>query len=100
MEDGHMLWDYIKKYNPVILSAPSEDPSSRFGKKYWVRENISKSTQLILAKAGTKPIYSGEGKILIDDREDTIKKWNKNKGIGILHKSASKTIKKLKELGL
>ena len=100
MEDGHILWDYIKKYNPIILSAPSQDPSSRYGKKYWVRQNISKSTQLILADAKTKPLYSGLDKILIDDREDTIKKCNKNKGIGILHKSASKTIKKLKELGL
>ena len=34
------------------------------------------------------------------DREKNIKEWRENGGIGILHTSASDTIKQLKELGL
>ena len=33
MKDGKELWDFIKKYNPSLLSAPSKNSSSRLGKK-------------------------------------------------------------------
>ena len=41
MPEGKQLWEYIKKYKPTLLSAPSEDYSSRYGKKLWVKENLS-----------------------------------------------------------
>jgi hypothetical protein len=48
-----------------------------------------------------KANYSGEGKILIDDRlEPNIEMWRSKGGIGIHHTSASDTISQLKELGL
>ncbi len=36
MPDGKQLWDYIKKYNPILLSAPSREESSKLGKRVWV----------------------------------------------------------------
>jgi len=30
MPQGKQLWDYISKYNPILLSAPSMHPSSRY----------------------------------------------------------------------
>ncbi len=33
---GPMLWNYIKSYNPYILTSPSLNPESREGKRDWV----------------------------------------------------------------
>ena len=99
MPDGKELWSYISKYKPALLSAPSMDPSSRYGKHLWVNENIP-GTKLILAKREKKRNYSGKNRILIDDRPDNINEWVYEGGIGILHTSAQQTINDLKELGL
>ena len=72
MEDGKTYWDYIKKYKPILLSSRSKD----------------------------KQNYSGENKILIDDRPSNITEWRSQGGIGILHTSAANTIAQLKELGI
>jgi hypothetical protein len=100
MPNGKQLWEYIAKYNPIILSAPSKQNESRLGKRLWVRNNIKPKPKLILASAYSKPNYSKRNKILIDDRPDTIDAWNAKGGIGILFKSTSQVIQKLQELGL
>jgi hypothetical protein len=99
MPDGQQLWDYIKPYNPILLSAPSKEESSKIGKRVWVKQNIP-GVKLILRPASQKQQFSGENQILIDDRVDNIEQWKSKGGIGILHTSASDTIKQLKELGL
>lgn len=99
MPDGKQLWEYIKKYNPTLLSAPSREESSKVGKSVWVKRNIP-GTKMILASRDKKRLYSGKNKILIDDRSDNINEWIENGGIGILHKNSSQTIKDLKKLGL
>jgi hypothetical protein len=100
MPNGKKLWEYIAKYNPTLLSAPSRENESRLGKRLWVRNNIKPKPKLILTSAATKPNYSGRDKILIDDRPDTIANWNAKGGIGILFKSTDQVIKELQELGL
>jgi hypothetical protein len=99
MPDGKQLWDYIKQYNPSLLSAPSREESSRIGKRVWVKHNLP-GVKLILANAVDKQNYSGENQILIDDREKNIEQWRSKGGTGILHTSTEDTIKQLKELGL
>jgi len=99
MPDGQQLWDYINQYNPTLLSAPSKEESSKIGKRVWVKQNIP-GVKLILRPASQKQQFSGENQILIDDRVDNIEQWKSKGGIGILHTSASDTIKQLKELGL
>lgn len=99
MPDGQQLWDYISQYNPTLLSAPSKEESSKIGKRVWVKQNIP-GVKLILRPASQKQQFSGENQILIDDRVDNIEQWKSKGGIGILHTSASDTIKQLKELGL
>jgi len=100
MPNGKQLWEYISKYNPIILSAPSKENESRLGKRLWVRNNLSPKPKLILASAANKPNYSTRNKILIDDRADTISNWNTKGGIGILFKSTAQVIEELKKLGL
>ena len=99
MPDGKQLWNYIKSYNPYILTAPSRDPGSKLGKKEWV-ERLDNMKNIYFRAAQNKPDFSGKNRILIDDRADTIEKWNKAGGIGILHTSTENTIEQLKKLGL
>ena len=77
MKDGRQYWDYIKKYNPILLSSPSRSQTSRLGKRLWVRNQLP-GTKLILARAKDKQNYSGENKILIDIEGtilETLKKY-------------------------
>lgn len=101
MPDGQELWSYIKKYKPYILTAPSMELSSRVGKEAWCKIHLNNQYKKLYFKpAKFKSDFAGENKILIDDRDDTIARWNANGGIGIYHISATNTIKELKKLGL
>lgn len=99
MPDGKTLWNYIKQYNPYILTAPSKDPGSRTGKKEWV-ERLDNMKNIYFRAAQSKSDFAGKNKVLIDDREDTIESWRAKGGIGILHTSAANTIEQLKQIGL
>ena len=99
MSDGKQLWDYIKKYNPILLSAPSREESSKLGKRVWVKRELP-GTKLILRCAPQKQEYASPTSILIDDRQKNIDQWEAAGGIGILHTSAANTIEQLKQLGL
>ena len=99
MSDGKQLWNYIKEYNPTLLSSPSRSNYSRMGKRIWRKRNLP-STKLVLARAANKQNYADPNSILIDDRESNIDQWIKAGGIGILHTDTASTISKLKELGL
>ena len=99
MSDGKQLWDYIKTYNPTLLSSPSRSNSSRMGKRIWRKRNLP-STKLVLAQASKKQNYANPDSILIDDRASNVDQWVKAGGIGILHINTASTINKLKELGL
>jgi PAS domain-containing protein len=112
MPDGKQLWDFISPYNPYVLTAPSvnfdipfeerykvENNESMQGKTEWV-QRLPNMRKLYFRAAKRKADFAGPGKILIDDRKDTIDSWNANGGIGILHTSATNTIKQLQDLGL
>jgi len=99
MPDGKQLWDYIKGYNPELLSAPSREESSKIGKFVWVKRNIP-GTKLLLKSAERKQEYATPNTILIDDRADNIQRWKDAGGVGIHHTSSENTIKQLQKLGL
>lgn len=98
-KDGKKLWNYIEKYNPEILSAPSRENDSRVGKHDWVKRELP-NTHLILRTAEHKIEFATPHSILIDDLSKNIENWTKAGGIGILHTSADKTIKELQKLSL
>ena len=101
MPDGQELWSYIKKYKPNILSAPSQDPSSKVGKEAWLKMNLQNSfKKAYFYNRANKKLFAGSNRILIDDMQQTIDEWNNAGGIGIFHTSAANTIKELKKLGL
>jgi len=100
MSGGKDLWEYIKPYNPNILSAPSLNPSSKEGKLEWINKNLTNVKEIFLVPANEKQEFAKPKAILIDDRTSNIEQWRAKGGIGILHTSANKTIEQLKELGL
>jgi hypothetical protein len=110
MSDGKILWDYIKKYNPYVLTAPSINHNipkperynishneSIQGKVEWVKR-LDGMKKIYFAAASFKQQYASKNKILIDDRLDTIERWINKGGIGIYHTSAQNTINELKKL--
>ena len=99
MPDGKQLWNYIKKYTPILLSAPSKQESSRLGKRVWVKRELP-DVKLILRPASQKQQYASPTSILIDDRQKNIDQWEAAGGIGILHTNTANTIEQLKQLGL
>lgn len=99
MPDGKKLWNYISKYSPKLLSAPSRDKSSRIGKQQWVDEHLP-GVKIIFKGAKYKHEYARPNRILIDDREDNIERWNNAGGIGIVYLSTEQTTNQLKQYGL
>jgi hypothetical protein len=99
MPGGQELWDYLKPFNPQLLSAPSREQSSRIGKHVWVKHKIP-GTKLILRYASQKQQLATPESILIDDRQINIDQWEAAGGIGILHTSTANTIQQLQKLGL
>lgn len=97
--DGKRLWNYIEKYKPEILSAPSRENDSRVGKHDWIKRELP-GVHLILRTAKNKKEFASPESILIDDHEINIEQWKEAGGIGILHKSTEDTIKQLKKLQL
>lgn len=101
MPDGKKLWNYIKKYHPILLTKPAPDqcvPTCKQDKIEWVEKNIGKDVSIIFSTF--KEFYAKHGTILIDDKIKNIDKWNEAGGIGILHRNAKETIQKLKEYHL
>jgi FMN phosphatase YigB (HAD superfamily) len=115
-KDGRELWDYLKRYDPIILSSPSQHPGCISGKTKWVNSNLgidqeairdpqdfTKDTRFILANH--KHDYVDPSKkllglepVLIDDFIKKLEKWSAAGGIGILHNDATDTIRVLEDL--
>lgn len=101
LRGGKQLWSFLKKWDPIILSAyPREKHDAVKGKKVWIRRELSKKAvkTAILCPKKQKIDHAGTGNILIDDNKTTIRNWIKAGGIGILHKDAKKTIQILEAL--
>jgi len=105
MPDGKKLWNFIQKHEPRILSAfPSWNKNAKRDKASWVNRHLGVSSEKVhLVKRPEKRQYAvskkGQPNILIDDHPKNIKEWQAAGGIGILHRTASETIKKLKKMG-
>ena len=97
MPDGKTLWNYIKGYNPTILSSPSHRPVAIKGKEIWLKKHGFEGFEWIFEEK--KYIHATEERILIDDFEKNITKWRNVGGIAIHHINAEQTINELIEYG-
>ena len=106
MPGAKQLVDAVKKYNYELLTAPSVKKQSYLGKILWVRNhkdlfggkpriNFKKAKE----KHEVKPNLQ-KTDILIDDRLDTIERWNSAGGTGIHYQNVSQVLNDLGKLGL
>lgn len=96
--DGKELWNYIKKFEPTIITTPARSKNSKEGKKIWINRELGKNIPIIMTKDKFK--FANTESILIDDFINKINDWvDKGDGIGILHTSTDNTIKELKKYG-
>jgi len=101
MPQALKLYNYIRPYNPNILSAVARrDPNCRPGKLAWLRKNLrmTDTSRINLVRRRDKKQYA-KGNLLIDDLPKNIAEWKAAGGTGILHKSVGQTIAQLKKLG-
>ena len=106
MPGAKQLVDAVKKYNYELLTAPSVKKQSYLGKILWVRNhkdlfggkpriNFKKAKE----KHEVKPNLQ-KTDILVDDRLDTIERWNAAGGTGIHYQNISQVLNDLGKLGL
>lgn len=101
MPQGQQLWDFIKPYQPDLLTSPSRDNGSRLGKNIWVKNHLNPKPKVIFSYSADKQRYANENSILIDDKKSNIEQWAAKGGIAIRCKDgdANSVIQKLRELG-
>jgi len=100
---GRVMYNFVKKYNPHILSAYMEktyDPNCIPGKSHWARSNLGLGFNRInLVKRVQKQNFANKNSILIDDYRKNTDQFTARGGKGIVHTSTSITIRELKKLG-
>lgn len=102
LPDAMTLWNYVKDYDPEILTATGDPKYNAGQQKFrWVAEKFGSHIPVNLTrKAAEKAQHACEKCVLIDDKEKAINPWKEAGGTGILHTSAANTIAQLKQLGL
>jgi len=106
MPGAKALVDAVKKYNYELLTSPSAKKQSYLGKILWVRNHkdlFGGKPRINFKRAKEKHEIKPElskTDILIDDREDTIGRWNAAGGTGIVYKNISQVLNDLGKLGL
>ncbi len=107
MDGAASLVDAVKDYNYELLTSPSAKKQSYLGKILWVRNHIGdvfpSKPRINFKKAKEKHLVKpqlSQTDILIDDREDTIGRWNAAGGTGIVYKNIIQVLNDLGKLGL
>ena len=111
MPDAKKLWSFIGKYDPFILTAiprssrgaiakRAAKDKARFMKRWFgVSEDriypVKRKNKKNFAKDGR----DGRPNLLIDDHLQNCQEFKKSGGLGVHHKSSSKTISELKNIG-
>lgn len=117
MPDFYNLWNHISKYKPSILTAyphridPNHDGKiqeiARHGKWVWntIHTHVPRERFHCVAREHKQLFATREenghiiSNVLIDDHEQNIREWERNRGIGILHVNAATTLGHLHRLG-
>jgi 5'(3')-deoxyribonucleotidase len=101
MPNGRQLWSFIQPYNPIILTSPSRQNTSRLGKRMWVREHLTPAPPVEFRFGDAKSDFANEKAILIDDKPSNLQAFAAKGGIALEVKDGEiqSVINALKELG-
>lgn len=104
MPDGRVLWAYISRHNPIILTGP-QGPNSKKGKLEWCKRELGYGKDRVIIthtkhEEAKKALSNGVMPVLIDDLPKYVVPFRNAGGIAIHHTDAGSTINELKKLGL
>ena len=111
MKDAHVLWGYIKQFQPFMLTAVPREQRGPIAKRAWkdktrwMKKHFklpSDRMKIVLRKHKKNFAMDGRDKrpnVLIDDHMGNIKEWESAGGIGVHHINANSTINDLKKIG-
>jgi predicted kinase len=111
MPDAKKLWNFIGKYNPIMLTAIPRESRGDISKQAasdktkWMKNHFNlKQSDMRAVSRQDKQQFAKDGRdgrpnVLIDDHVGNIKEFRAKGGIGIHHTSATDTINQLKDLG-
>ena len=111
MPYADVLWGYIKKFRPIMLTAAPRESRGAIAKRApqdkirWMKKNFGLGERdMRVVKRQDKKKFAKDGRdkrpnVLIDDHAGNIKEWEAAGGIGILHTDAASTINDLKRIG-
>ena len=111
MPDAHVLWGYIKQFQPFMLTAVPRDSRGPIAKRAWkdktrwMKKHFklpSDRMKIVLRRNKKNFAMDGRDKrpnILIDDHLGNIREWESAGGIGVHHINANSTINDLKKIG-
>lgn len=101
MPNGKQLWSFIQPYNPIILTSPSRQNTSRLGKRMWIKDHLIPAPPVEFRFGEAKSDFANEKTILIDDKPSNLLAFAAKGGIALEVKDGEiqSVINKLKELG-
>ena len=111
MSDAKKLWSFIGKYDPFILTAiprssrgPIAKRAAKDKERFMKRWFGVSSNRMYPVMRKNKSNFARDGRdgrpnLLIDDHLQNCQEFKKAGGLGVHHKSASKTISELKNIG-
>jgi len=101
MRDAWLLWKYVERYQPIILTGiPSSVPEAADNKRAWVRKHYGDKVKVECCRSKEKCSFASPGDVLVDDWEKYKDLWLAKGGRWITHESAPLTIQALQDIGL
>lgn len=104
--DGLLIWKFVKKYKPHILSACGDlAKTCKNGKKRWLAQRLGMKNlgKIHLVKRSQKKLFARDASknptVLIDDYLKNCQEYKSAGGIAIQVTTANQVIDKLKKLG-
>lgn len=101
MADLPVLWDYIERFKPIVLTGvPSSVAEAPENKRAWVRRHLGNQVEVRTCASKDKSLHARHGDILIDDWDKYRHLWIARGGRWVTHRSAEETVRQLFELGI
>lgn len=100
LEDGKVLWKYLSKFRPIILSKPDKTAGFREacekGKARWIKQHLQPTPKFIFSTEKWR--MATPNTILIDDMAKNTIPFEDHGGSAIIHNGdAKRTIRLLQE---